>query len=211
MAARWIALGVLCVLGCSTAPQPGPVIELSQLMEWVIDPAADVVWDSVKTIATEEGTKEIAPRTQEEWDAVRNAAAVLAEAGSSLMSEGRARGVLFNDSIFEGRGLSHAETWIFGGALDADVVNLTDEEFAQLIASERKRFYGVRNEPLAVHVTRWPNALPHYTIELEKILTTLPAPPPNVTLVGNYLGRIGLAKLVERAAIVAEECQNRLR
>ena len=91
MAARWIALGVLCVLGCSTAPQPGPVIELSQLMEWVIDPAADVVWDSVKTIATEEGTKEIAPRTQEEWDAVRNAAAVLAEAGSSLMSEGRAR------------------------------------------------------------------------------------------------------------------------
>ena len=122
----------------------------------------------------------------------------------------RARGVLFNDSIFEGRGLAHAETWIFGGALDADVVNLTDEEFAQLIASERKRFYGVRNEPLAVHVTRWPNALPHYTIELEKILTTLPAPPPNVTLVGNYLGRIGLAKLVERAAIVAEECQNRL-
>jgi hypothetical protein len=26
-----------------------------------------------------------------------------------------------------------------------------------------------------------------------------------VALVGNYLGRIGLAKLVERAAVVAEE------
>jgi thiamine pyrophosphate-dependent acetolactate synthase large subunit-like protein len=60
-------------------------------MEWVIDPAADVVWESVKTIMTEQGTREIAPRTQEEWDAVRNAAALLAEAGSSLMMEGRAR------------------------------------------------------------------------------------------------------------------------
>src|SRR5262249_1113063 len=32
----------------------------------------------------------------------------------------RARGVLFNDAIFAGRGPAHAETWIFGGALDAD-------------------------------------------------------------------------------------------
>ena len=39
----------------------------------------------------------------------------------------------------------------------------------------------------------------------ERILTQLPAPPANVGLVGNYLGRIGLAKLVERAAFVAKE------
>jgi hypothetical protein len=32
----------------------------------------------------------------------------------------------------------------------------------------------------------------------------LPSPPANVDLVGNYLGRIGLAKLIERAAFVAE-------
>jgi len=116
----------------------------------------------------------------------------------------RARGVLFNDSIFEGRGPAHAETWIFGGALDPDVFDLSDDRFAQLIGAERERFYGVRDEPLAVHVTRWPNALPHYTIELEKILTTLRPPPPNVSLVGNYLGRIGLAKILERAALVVD-------
>lgn len=116
----------------------------------------------------------------------------------------RARGVLFNGSIFEGRGPAHAETWIFGGALDPDVVNLTDAEFAQLIATERERFYGVRNEPLAIHVTRWPRALPHYSVELERILTSLPPPPSNVTLVGNYLGKIGLAKILERAAFVAD-------
>lgn len=117
----------------------------------------------------------------------------------------RARGVLFNDFIFEGRGPAHAETWIFGGALDAEAVNLTDEEFNQTIAVERERFYGRRDEALDMRVTRWPAAIPHYTVELEKILTTLTAPPPKVALVGNYLGRIGLAKILERAAFVADE------
>jgi oxygen-dependent protoporphyrinogen oxidase len=116
----------------------------------------------------------------------------------------RARGALFNDSIFAGRGPAHAETWIFGGALDPGVVKLTDTEFADLIASERERFYGRKDQPLEIYVTRWPNALPHYSIEFEKVLTTLPAPPENVALVGNYLGRIGLAKILERAAVVAE-------
>lgn len=117
----------------------------------------------------------------------------------------RARGVLFNDCIFEGRGLAHAETWIFGGALDPEVVNLSDQEFAELIAAERERFYGERDDSVDIHITRWPNALPHYTIDLERILMTLPPPPPNIALVGNYLGRIGLAKILERAAVVADD------
>src|SRR6185436_15429417 len=58
----------------------------------------------------------------------------------------RARGVLFNDFIFAGRGPAHAETWIFGGALDAEVVNLGDDEFAAAIAADRRRFYGRDDE-----------------------------------------------------------------
>src|SRR2546423_2900613 len=95
----------------------------------------------------------------------------------------RARGVLFNTSIFGGRGPAHAETWIFGGALDDEIVNLSDEAYAELIAAERERFYRTHNEPLDVRITRWPKALPHYSIELEKVLTTLPPPPQNVALV----------------------------
>ena len=91
--------------------------------------------------------------------------------------------------------------------MDADVVDLSDKAFAKIIADERERFYGERNEPLEVRITRWPNALPHYSIELEKNLTTLPAPPENVWLVGNYLGRIGLAKILERAAAAADDLQ----
>jgi oxygen-dependent protoporphyrinogen oxidase len=117
----------------------------------------------------------------------------------------RARGVLFNNSIFEGRGPAVSETWIFGGALDSDIVGLSDDQFRELIAVERKKFYGQQDEPLALYINRRLYAIPHYTIELERILTELPAPPENIALVGNYLGRIGLAKLIERAAVVAEE------
>jgi len=123
----------------------------------------------------------------------------------------RARGVLFNDCIFEGRGPARSETWIFGGALDPNVLNLSDQVLAKVIAEERQRFYGMNDDPLDVHLTRWPRTLPHYSIELERILTTLPPPPPNVALVGNYLGRIGLAKILERAAAVAEDFGRELR
>jgi oxygen-dependent protoporphyrinogen oxidase len=126
-------------------------------------------------------------------------------------SEGfRARGVLFNEYIFAGRGPAHSETWIFGGALDRPIVELTDQELIKLIAIERERLYGEHNEAIGIHLTSWPQALPHYSIDLERILTELPAPPANVALAGNYLGRIGLAKLIERAAFVAKEFRKTL-
>ena len=60
-------------------------------MEWVIDPNADVVWDSVKSISNAKGTTEIYPRTDAQWEAVRNSAATLVETGNLLMVEGRAK------------------------------------------------------------------------------------------------------------------------
>jgi hypothetical protein len=95
---RWGPLSILLILGCSAPPPPPPppppfaaVVDFKQLMQWVIDPAADVIWDSVQTIITEKGTKEIAPQTDEQWAGVRNSAATLAESGNLLMMEGRAR------------------------------------------------------------------------------------------------------------------------
>ena len=93
---RLIVLAAALQSGCGDLPAPPasavrPVLSLKQLMEWVIDPAADAVWDSVKTIITEQGTKEIAPQTQEQWDAVRNGAAMLVESSNLLMMQTRAR------------------------------------------------------------------------------------------------------------------------
>src|SRR5437870_4709683 len=98
-AGRLLLLAAALQFGCSEAPKlpappasaARPVLSLKQLMEWVIDPAADAVWDPVKTIITEQGTKEIAPQTQEEWDAVRNGAAMLVESSNLLTMHTRAR------------------------------------------------------------------------------------------------------------------------
>ncbi len=84
---------VTALYGC--APEPPPfeeVADLKQLMNSVIDPAAEVYWDAVGTIFDLDGTEEIAPSTDEEWQAVRNAAIVIAESGNLLMMEGRRRG-----------------------------------------------------------------------------------------------------------------------
>ena len=61
------------------------VADVSQLMSTILEPAADHYWDAVGWIDEAAGTTEIAPRTEEEWAAVRNAAFVIAESGNLLL------------------------------------------------------------------------------------------------------------------------------
>ncbi len=67
-----------------------PVADTQQLMATILEPASEVYWDAVGWIVDSTGTTEIRPRTPEEWEAVRNAAFVIAESGNLLMMEGRA-------------------------------------------------------------------------------------------------------------------------
>lgn len=79
---------------CGSAPPPPPfkpVADTKLLMQSVVDPSADEIWDSVRTIITAEGTEEIRPRTNAEWTAVRNHAIALAESGNLMMMAPRAR------------------------------------------------------------------------------------------------------------------------
>jgi hypothetical protein len=85
--------GAVFVAGCG-GPEPPPFKPLADnklLMQAVVDPNADIVWDAVKTIDTKEGTEEIRPRNEEQWTAVRNAAITLAESGNLLMMVPRAK------------------------------------------------------------------------------------------------------------------------
>jgi hypothetical protein len=80
--------------GCGDAPAPlpfRPVIETRLLMESMVDPQADVIWQSVKTVVTAAGTKEFRPQTDAEWAQVLHAAASVTEAGNLLMMAPRAR------------------------------------------------------------------------------------------------------------------------
>ena len=86
------ALTLLAALGCTDAPEPSPfaaVADSRQLMLSVIEPAAEVYWDAVGVIMDEEGTRHIEPRSAGEWEAVENAAFVLAESGNLLLLEDR--------------------------------------------------------------------------------------------------------------------------
>jgi hypothetical protein len=87
-----VGIGAAAFAGCGAAPPPfKPVADNKLLMQAVIDPSADAVWDSVKTIITAQGVEEIRPRTEAEWAAVRNSAVTLAESGNLLMMPPRAR------------------------------------------------------------------------------------------------------------------------
>jgi hypothetical protein len=84
---------VLCSISCGDAPGPPfkPQANVKQIMVSIVDPAADVFWDSVGTIISEEGVVEWYPKTDEEWAAVRNSAVTMMESGNLLMIGARAR------------------------------------------------------------------------------------------------------------------------
>ena len=71
-------------------PEFRPVGDMKQMMNWVVDPAANVVWGAVSTVVSREGTEERGPDSDEAWADVRNHAAVLAEAGNLLLMNDRA-------------------------------------------------------------------------------------------------------------------------
>jgi hypothetical protein len=62
---------------------------VQDLMDGIIDPAADVLWDSVAYIATPKGIEDRQPRTDDEWKTVRNSAITLIEAANLLSMPGR--------------------------------------------------------------------------------------------------------------------------
>jgi hypothetical protein len=97
---RWF-VGSTLVLGCAISmsacqntvdpaqPEYAPSATIKDLMQSVIDPSADVVWEAVAIIETAEGTEDRAPETDEEWAAVRRGAIQLLESANLLLVPGR--------------------------------------------------------------------------------------------------------------------------
>ncbi|HRD97039.1 MAG TPA: protoporphyrinogen oxidase [Rubrivivax sp.] len=93
----------------------------------------------------------------------------------------RVLGILFNSSMFEGRApQGHALlTTFIGGRRHPDLPAMAEEQIAALAHAEHGALLGTRGEPLWQVVTRWPRAIPQYTL--------------------GHLGRVARAQVVEQA------------
>ena len=88
---------ILATSGCTAKqaqqgqqePEFRTTATIKDIMDSMIDPGSDVVWDSVETIVSAKGTEEKMPRTDEEWKNVRNHAIMLLEATNLLLIPGR--------------------------------------------------------------------------------------------------------------------------
>ena len=85
---------VFMIAACNRAQQPAPSslqpeATIKDIMDSMVDPSADVLWESVATIVTAAGTDERQPRTDDDWKNVHRHAVILVEATNLLKMEGR--------------------------------------------------------------------------------------------------------------------------
>lgn len=92
-------IGLLALTACETKSRPPNSpdalkrsINTRQLMEEVMEPAANIYWESVGSVTDRNGTVDKAPKTEAEWIAVRNAATVVASGANLLMLDPPANG-----------------------------------------------------------------------------------------------------------------------
>ncbi len=64
-------------------------ITIHEIMESMMMPSAEAVWDSVAYISTAEGTIDAKPETEEDWQKLRWSAVTMAEGANALLIPGR--------------------------------------------------------------------------------------------------------------------------
>src|SRR5687768_12251180 len=70
-------------------PPYRPVASIREVMNTVIDPSIDVVWDSVKTVIDDGRMTDLAPVTDEAWTDLRRHALIVSEAANLLLMPSR--------------------------------------------------------------------------------------------------------------------------
>lgn len=132
-------------------------------------------------------------------------------------------GVLFNNHIFSGRDLNQNgksienQTWIF------DKANLNESDYISQILQDRSKLLNINSQPLSYKINNWPQVLPLYNINLEAWLNKreqadsirngfriveIESP---VYLTGNYLGGIGLTKILDYNFRLANRIKNEMK
>ena len=71
------------------APPYTTTASIKDIMQHIVDPAGDLVWESVSVVVDRKGVHETIPKTDEEWAKARGGAITLIEASNLLMIPGR--------------------------------------------------------------------------------------------------------------------------
>ena len=89
-----LSFSAVLLLGCSQppavepaaaeAPSYTPVLSVKELMEHIVDPIADWIFDAAVIDVSEKGTVETKPLTDEDWLKVERGALILAESANLL-------------------------------------------------------------------------------------------------------------------------------
>jgi hypothetical protein len=116
------------IAAAAVAPGIQPYASLQEVMDGIIDPAADDLWGSVETTVSSEGVQEKQPHTPAEWAVVRRKAITLIEASNLLAIEGRQVGAKPFPAEAE-------------GALDSDQIQrrIADERAVFVVFAESLR------------------------------------------------------------------------
>jgi oxygen-dependent protoporphyrinogen oxidase len=122
----------------------------------------------------------------------------------------RVLGVLFPSEIFPGRSpQGHVILTAFaGGRTDPEVASWDEERLMSEILGELRRTLGVRGEPVARAIRRWPRAIPQYEIGHGRFLDLareIEANLPGLRIGGNFLRGVSVPDCIRNASALAAE------
>ena len=89
----WLLMAAVAFLGTGCRKAPAPQLlrlaYIKDIMDSMVDPSGEFVFQSVQQISDEHGIHEKAPQTDADWEAVRERLIVLLEAPNLLVMPGR--------------------------------------------------------------------------------------------------------------------------
>jgi len=125
------------------------------------------------------------------------------------VEERRILGTLFSSSMFDGRAGSDKVllTTYLGGQRAAEAVSLSEAVLADLVHREMAALLGARAAPGFCAVTRWPRAIPQYTLgHAERIRRAERAESelPGLFLCASYRGGVAVGDCIQSGYRMAE-------
>ena len=111
-------------------------------------------------------------------------------------------GVLFSSSMFDGRAGAGTVllTTFVGGQRQPQLVALPEDDIAALVQTEHRALLGARGTPLFQRVTRWPRAIPQYTLgHLGRVARAVAAQQvlPGLFFCANWKGGVSVGDCIK--------------